>query len=1046
MFTDDAVFIDTAGRYVTQDSDARVDRAAWQTFLEMIARNRPAEPLNGVIVAVSVEDIATGDAAELEAHAAAVRRGLHEIYEKMRARVPVYVMLTKADLLIGFDEFFQALPKGEREQVWGVTFPYAGGDDPRQRADNNLAQLESEFDLLLERLAEKQFPRVQEEQDLGIRSRIFGFPSQFSSLTPVVARFLRTTFAPDRYSEPILLRGIYFTSATQVGQPIDRLIASMSREFGLDRRATGVLTPRSGRAYFLRGLLEQVIFPEAGLVSLQGRRRGIVSAGRYAALAACVAVPVLLGLGWWNVHAFMREQTEPFVSALAEYQFSLDMLGPDATEVSDGDLARVIPPLDRLRAERERLAEASPPLGGLGVDDIEGLRAQADAAYMKALDDLFRPRLLFQLQGWMDKHADDPAGLYNALKAYLIVGGRAPELSPAEVGFATSVLEDEWEANQRYDPVVQRELLETFRLHLSAMFEGMESGAIRERSLNDGQIASARAKARDLSPAQRAYGILMSHPEVRELPDWTIPQRVGAAAGQVLVRASGKDLSDPIPGIFTFEGFWTVFAPNANPVVEEALAEKWVLNREPGSTEVTSQEQAAAAREIRRIYHDDYTARWNGLLNDIRVIPFQDAAHAAEVLRILSAGGSPLRDLLHEVVRQTNLTDRPGEDAEIWSKMRPLQLSRMGRAGAALSRLNYQTGGIAGDMAAGSISPPAPAQGEGEPTARAFADLREFVGSADEGSALEQMLQRLRALRTVVSDMAARRTGDLSALASDDAAIQLAREAELAPEPIQRMVDEMLQTFNTAVADGLKGELNRIWRSTVAPQCASLIAGKYPFGSGTEVPIGDFAAVLGPDGPIDRFFKTHLESMVDTNQVEWRWKGLGLSLGIPANRLDFFRTAAEIRDAFFPHGGQRPEVRFGVFPIAMDPEVVSTRLMVGGSEAAFEQGEKGSAQFYWPGAAPENGAEATLTIKTGATDISGAPMPPVDESVIESGPWGLFKLIDRSELRTLGNGAVVHVGIRAADRRVVLGFRMDSARNPFAMHRKIRAFRCPSEL
>ena len=53
-FTDSAVLIDTAGRYTTQDSDAKVDRRSWLSFLEMLRSNRPRQPINGVIVAISI--------------------------------------------------------------------------------------------------------------------------------------------------------------------------------------------------------------------------------------------------------------------------------------------------------------------------------------------------------------------------------------------------------------------------------------------------------------------------------------------------------------------------------------------------------------------------------------------------------------------------------------------------------------------------------------------------------------------------------------------------------------------------------------------------------------------------------------------------------------------------------------------------------------------------------------------------------------------------------------------------------------------------------
>ena len=38
-FTDEAVLIDTAGRYTTQDSDAAVDRAGWEAFLDLLKRD-----------------------------------------------------------------------------------------------------------------------------------------------------------------------------------------------------------------------------------------------------------------------------------------------------------------------------------------------------------------------------------------------------------------------------------------------------------------------------------------------------------------------------------------------------------------------------------------------------------------------------------------------------------------------------------------------------------------------------------------------------------------------------------------------------------------------------------------------------------------------------------------------------------------------------------------------------------------------------------------------------------------------------------------------
>src|ERR1700743_178015 len=89
-FTDQAVLIDTAGRYTTQDSDAKIDRRSWLAFLDLLRRNRPRQPITGVLVAISIADLLTLSATEITAHADAIRRRLDELHERLRINFPVY--------------------------------------------------------------------------------------------------------------------------------------------------------------------------------------------------------------------------------------------------------------------------------------------------------------------------------------------------------------------------------------------------------------------------------------------------------------------------------------------------------------------------------------------------------------------------------------------------------------------------------------------------------------------------------------------------------------------------------------------------------------------------------------------------------------------------------------------------------------------------------------------------------------------------------------------------------------------------------------------
>ena len=90
FFTETAVLIDTAGRYVQQESQPEVDAAEWLGFLDLLKKHRGRKALNGVIVAISAEILAEGDAS-IRAHGREIRKRLTELNTRLEIRLPVYL-------------------------------------------------------------------------------------------------------------------------------------------------------------------------------------------------------------------------------------------------------------------------------------------------------------------------------------------------------------------------------------------------------------------------------------------------------------------------------------------------------------------------------------------------------------------------------------------------------------------------------------------------------------------------------------------------------------------------------------------------------------------------------------------------------------------------------------------------------------------------------------------------------------------------------------------------------------------------------------------
>ena len=197
-FTDEAVLLDTAGRYTTQDSDESADSAGWAEFLNLLTKYRKRRPLNGVILTLSAADLMTHTPAEREANVAAVRRRLDELNKHLKVRLPVYLMVTKCDLISGFGEYFDDLDGQGRAQVWGMTFAAE-----RSGAGTAAEDFPSEFDALIERLNQRLFGRIEEERDTRRRTSAFAFPQQVAGLRNFIGTFRERGVRGDPLRRPL---------------------------------------------------------------------------------------------------------------------------------------------------------------------------------------------------------------------------------------------------------------------------------------------------------------------------------------------------------------------------------------------------------------------------------------------------------------------------------------------------------------------------------------------------------------------------------------------------------------------------------------------------------------------------------------------------------------------------------------------------------------------------------------------------------------------------------------------------------------------------
>ncbi|WP_322634848.1 type VI secretion system membrane subunit TssM [Xanthomonas campestris] len=937
-FADQAVFLDSAGRYTTQGSDAVADAGAWHGFLELLRRHR-RQPLNGVIVTVSVAELLEYDGHAGTPQARAVRHRLDELVDKLRARVPVYLVVTKCDLVSGFAEFFADLDAAGRAQVWGMSFPQAhdaSETDP-------LTLFPGELERLMERIDRRVLERLQRARDARERAAVLSFPQQLRLLHPALMDFVQTAFGRHGYAGQPWLRGVYLSSGTQQGHPVDRVISAVARHFGITAAGLppAVSAPRS---YFLPRLLNEVVFAEAGLASSQpgsAQRRRLLQLACWAALTA-TTLGVLSGMAGSYTHN---------VRLIGEVRDALEAYPTGPLPADAGEAAFYAKALQRFDALAQARDVALPPGVSIpwsrrfGLHQGTALARGVHEAYLRDLNGALLPALAQSLRRKLAQSSNDPQRLYPLLKGYLMLGEPARRDAMHLATLAGTV----WRQIFPDDASVRAGL----NRHLRALL-GPLDGA-RALPLDRQQIEQTRASLRTAELPTLVYGGLrLTQPGVDPAQAPRLDRRLGLL-GDVFERRSGLPLSSPLPALFTRQAFQAQTGGGIARGVEQFLADDWVL----GTARLDPLARSRLVRDVLALYQRDYIAAWDGLLADLVLRPVTQTGQASAVAAKLGGPASPLKALLVLVREHTHALGRT-----------PPAKPAPGTNAAAESSVVAEPDAVA------------------EPIERHFEPLNRLLDGGPGASALDETLSALTQMSRTLLGAAA----GVAADQNDPALLIAAQQAEQLPPPLGNWMAALSGRGRELTASSVGEALRNAQRQAAGRECALLVSGRFPFvpGSNNEIPLRDFAELFGPGGRMDRFAQQALLGKIDSSGSRWQWNAGMAAVGAD-DVLTRAQLADEIKQAFFAGGGAQPQV---AFTVSIPPQAAISRLQldVDGQTLEMRDGARATQSMTWPGARPG-------LVRIAAWDASGQALPVIEYR----GAWAWFRALQAGRLRRSGD-------------------------------------------
>ena len=984
-FADEAVLIDTAGRYTSQDSSADADAQGWRRFLGTLKKARPLQPLNGVIIAIGLDELGRSTAEALDRHVVTLRARIAELSRELGLELPVYVLFTKADLLVGFTEFFDDLSVEGRRSVVGHTLPL-GPDRP------SVASLAAGYDDAVQALADRLPARLQAEGDPVRRGAALTLPARFIDLRARLIRLLDGVFGSGAAATPhaaaARLRGFYFTSGVQQGTPFDRLLGSLAGAIGQGQRAR----TSNPRAFFVNRLLAEVIIPEAGLAGPDLARRKRMRSLQLA--AAGVGALAVAALGGAMVYSFIgnrggQDQTLAAAEQLKSMQAGLD---PGDRIALSASLAE---PLDLLDALRDGLPygvtpAADPPLGLRFGLYRTGLADESARAYQDGLQRYLLPRLIVAAEGALRAAGDDPVGVYEPLKVYLMLGNRAGArrddayvLQWLETDLASRAFPGEENADTRKRILAHAKAL----LADQGRFGRQLTGALLDGPL----VTATQGIVAAMSPEQRALALLK--------------QRVGGTpwrmVGNALLPGESQAFANPqeleslsVPYLFTREGFQKGFATNLATIRDALERDSWMLGSSAAAQMPLNMEQLGA------LYADEYSRRWKAVLQAPQ--PGDYASDTTALARLANKGSSPLKKISDQVVANVSA---------LAPKVKAPTLPGGALGEAAGAALSAQAGRGAAATAARMIE-------------ANFQGLKDYAGGPTPP--LGQLLDALGRYQLALAQAKVAGGGaggggggGAAAIAAAAAELQVAAQNAGAGAPeLGSFVAQVASGSSDAAETQRTTEIREAYALRVAPDCQRVFGAGFPFGTGADLAPADVSRAAAQMAGFARDTLTGYIARPAGNKP-WTWVAEPTVRSFRATSARQFQRAS---DAEALMGGNL------VLRVSAKPGIKGgVRLRAGGVPMDLLPGNPAE-RFGWSSAGSQVAELAALQGGTAPT-------------LREEGPWALFRLLAKGRKQMLGAGRYRFAfGADAAvDVEVVSG------PDPFAAD-GVFALRCPAAL
>ena len=669
----------------------------------------------------------------------------------------------------------------------------------------------------------------------------------------------------------------------------------------------------------------------------------------------------------------------------AQVSLRLDHPGGQVNVTQDTALNSFYPHLDLLGSLYHE-ADISTFLH-MGLWVHHSARSALAVLYQEALTQQFLPYVLTVLSSNLNaavvqsNHSENMMNVEN-LYFYLSSYLMFSDLSKMDKQQINTVLERYWGTAFANNLSVQD--------WLSVHLQDLLNAQLMAQNLNGSLIKQARAALWSSPVYMQAYLRLKLNTLQANAKTINVEGLLNADASEVFSNLHNATVSI----FYTRAGYQDIYVAQAQNYLESTADESWVFGNDY-QAHYSSSDLDNFRGQMDMLYWQDYLNAWNNALAQINLASFTDLQTELNILTVLTAKTSPFSNLLDNIKKNTSF-DHP--------------------------QLRQDAGNIVSNQ---------------------FSPLTSMVlASGDQPAPLQNIQSNFVALQQYLSGLA---NSSNPGLSSYNAAVQIFQGqadhsitalqtlAAQMPQPMSRWLGQVVANTYGAIFAEANAYLSAQWQADVASFYQQALAGRYPFvKNNNDATIQDFANFFKPGGVEDSFVKKYLAPFISTDSFgHVNWASVNnVSLSSNLAVIDEVAQASQIRNTFF--GGSNGELNFTLAPQNLDGAHKFV-LNYDGRSVTNNGGVRAGTTFVWPPANTDGTVSVTYVRVLSSDVIENYP-----------GSWGLFKLLEQSNLLKAKYGSSYTLVFRDQGMSATFILSASSVNNPFDL-RMLRNYHCPDK-